>query len=93
MIATMKVDVYDTYAYTSEGDLLHFDVLLPSSNGERAADYAREWLQNIGINIDRINQDQCRFCHTEAANPEVKKQVKKHGYFILQMEGCPCPAI
>lgn len=89
----MHVDVYDTYVHTTEGNLLHFDVLLPSGNGERAVDYARKWLQSIGMNIDVIRQDHCRFCHTEAANPEVQQQVEQHGYFILQMEGCPSPVI
>lgn len=90
-VAAMNVDVYDTHVHTTEGHLLHFDVLLPSGSGERATEYAREWLQNIGMNIDRITLDQCRFCHTEAANPEVQRQLEMSGYFILQMEGCPSP--
>jgi len=91
--AIMNVDVYDTYAHTTGGTLLHFDVLLLSGNGGRAVEYAQEWLQSIGVNIDKIRQDNCRYCHTEAANPEMQQHVRKHGYFILQMEGCPCPAI
>jgi hypothetical protein len=88
----MNTDVYDTYVHTTNGEQLHFDVLLPSGNGERAVEYARKWLQHIGIDIVKIRQDNCRYCHTEAANPEVQRQIEKDGYFILQMEGCPCPA-
>lgn len=87
----MNVDVYDTHAHTTDGQVLHFDVLLPSGSGERALEYAREWLQSIGIGIDRITLDQCRFCHSEAATPEVQRQLESKGYFILQMEGCPAP--
>lgn len=87
----MNVDVYDTYAHTTGGHQLHFDVLLPSGNAERITEYAHEWLQSIGVSIDSITLDQCRFCHTETANPEVQRQLETNGYFILQMEGCLSP--
>lgn len=37
----MNIDVYDTYVRTSEGDLLHFDVLLPSGKGDMATNMPR----------------------------------------------------
>lgn len=89
----MNVDVYDTYALTEDGHRLHFDVFLPAGCGahcdEKAANIARTWLRSIGINPDRIELEQCRFCHTEAVNPAVSEQLELQGWFILPMEGCP----
>ena len=45
----MNVDVYDTHAHTTDGQVLHFDVLLPTGSGAKALEYAREWLQSIGM--------------------------------------------
>jgi hypothetical protein len=45
------------------------------------------------MNVDSIRQNHCRFCHTGTANQEIKQQVEMHGYYILQMEGCPSPAM
>lgn len=89
----MNIDVYDTYVRTAEGDILHFDILLPSGEGKKAGQYAQEWLQNIGRIPSGISQENCRFCHTETATPEVQRQIREHGYFIIQMEGCPAAAI
>lgn len=77
--AAVNVDVYDMYAHTTEGHLLHFGVLLPSGNGEWTVDYAREQLQSIGMNVDSIRQNHYRFCHTGTASQVIK----------LQVEGCP----
>jgi len=88
----MNVDVYDTYALTEDGHRMHFDVFLPAGGGarcdEKAADIARRWLHSIGINPDRIELEQCRYCHSEAVNPEASKQLVSQGWFILPMEGC-----
>lgn len=88
----MKLDVFDTYVTQSNGDLMHFDVLLPQgSSKEQAEKYALDWLQSIQIKTDSINLDKCRFCHSETATPEFEQSVATHGYAILQMEGCPSP--
>jgi len=85
----MNIDVYDTYVRTIEGELLHFDVLLPGGGDIRARHYANEWLLSIGKIPLEISQENCRYCHTETATPEILKLIDAHGYFILQMEGCP----
>ena len=89
----MNVDVYDTYALTEDGHRMHFDVFLPAGGGarcdEKAADIARRWLHSIGMNPDRIELEQCRYCHSEAVNSAVNRQLETQGWFILQMEGCP----
>jgi len=87
----MNIDVHDTYARTVEGDLLHFDVLVEQGAGKQALRYAEEWLKGIRREANNINQENCRFCHTETATPEIQKDIDVQGFFIIQMEGCPSP--
>ena len=85
----MNVDVYDTHVRTVEGNLLHFDIMLPSDEGNRAIYYANQWLLSIGRIPEKITRENCRYRHTETATPEIRKRIREHGYFIIQMEGCP----
>jgi hypothetical protein len=85
----MNVNVYDTYVRTVEGDLLHFDILLPAGEGFMAIHFANKWLHSVGKIPKEINQENCRYRHTETATPEIQKQIRVQGYFIIQMEGCP----
>lgn len=88
----MKIDVYDSYANTLDGRVLHFDVFVKSeTNADIALQYGKNWLKQIGENPDGLSQSRCRFCHSEVANPEVQRAVEQNGFFILQMEGCPAP--
>lgn len=87
----MKIDVFDTHVTTTEGKRLHFDVLLPPGKGQLAGQYAREWLEDIGIYAEHIRQESCVYCHSEPADPEVQRHIEEKGYLIYQMEGCPAP--
>ena len=40
--------VFDTYAKTSKGIIMHFDVVLDEQYQEKALHYAKEWLKTIG---------------------------------------------
>lgn len=89
----MKIDVFDTYAHTVSGSVLHFDVLLPNGTPkEQALRYAQSFLASIGLKEARLATVRCDFCHSEAATPHIREAVEKDGYFILQMEGCPNPS-
>ena len=85
----MNVDVYDTHVRTVEGNLLHFDIMLPSDEGNRAIYYANQWLLSIGRIPEKITRENCRYRHTETATPAIRKRIREHGYFVIQMEGCP----
>ena len=63
----MNVNVYDTYVRTVEGDLLHFDILLPAGEGFMAIHFANKWLHSVGKIPKEINQENCRYRHTETA--------------------------
>ena len=45
----MKIDVYDTFASSKKGNMIHFDVLLASGGKkEDASKYAMVFLEKIG---------------------------------------------
>ena len=88
----MKIDVFDSYAKTMDGRLMHFDIFVPSGTSpEIALQHGKDWLKSLGENPIGLEQARCSFCHTEVANPEVQRTVENKGFFILQMEGCPAP--
>ncbi len=89
----MKIDVYDTYATSKTGRTIHFDVLLPTGGDQKTAlKHAHAFLKSIGEAVDSLKSDRCNFCHTETAHPAIEVEIKKTGYYILQMEGCPEPS-
>ncbi len=86
----MKVDVYDTYATAGNGNMIHFDVLLPTDTPpESALKFARQWLASVGLSDATVEQSRCNFCHSENAQPQVIKDIELSGYHIIKMEGCP----
>jgi len=88
----MEIDVYDSYAQTADGRLMHFDVFVTSGTASSVAlRHGKAWLASIGENPAGLEQARCNFCHTAVANPEVQRAVAQDGFFILQMEGCPAP--
>ena len=84
----MEIDVYDTYASSKKGNMIHFDVLLPSGGKkEDASKYARVFLEKIGESAEAL--DSCKFCHSEKADFELEKQIKSDWYHIVPLDGCP----
>lgn len=81
--------VYDTYAKTAKGKIMHFDVVLDEKNQDKAMTYAKEWLALIGEPDAIVNQTNCMFCHSTEAPPELRKLIDKQGYAIYKLEGCP----
>ena len=84
----MEIDVYDPFASSKKGNTIHFDVLLPSGgNKEDASEYATVFLEKIGEAAETL--DSCKFCHSEKADAEVKKQIQTDGHYIVPIDGCP----
>ncbi|MGR9054183.1 MAG: DUF2024 family protein [Gammaproteobacteria bacterium] len=81
--------VFDTYAKTAKGRIMHFDVVLDEQDREQAIKYAKQWLESIGEPDAGINQSQCVFCHSTEAPPEMRQQIDEQGYAIYKLEGCP----
>lgn len=88
----MKIDVYNTYATHAGSEVMHFDVLLPAGESrQQAIDSAILWLEEVGIEPGSIRLDQCNYCHSEIAAPEIENALDSKGFAILQLEGCPAP--
>ena len=81
--------VFDTYAKTSKGRILHFDVLLDDKDVDKALAYARIWLKSIGEEQAVVTQKNCIFCHSAEVSAEFRKQIDEQGYAIYKLEGCP----
>lgn len=81
--------IYDTYAKTPKGRIMHFDVVLDSQDQNLAIQYAEQWLKSIGENEATINQSNCIFCHSAEAPPQLRQQINDQGYAIVKLEGCP----
>lgn len=81
--------VYDTYAKTAIGRIMHFDVVLDEQDNDKALQYAKEWLANIGHADATVSQENCAFCHSAEAPPELRVQIDSQGYAIYKLEGCP----
>ncbi len=81
--------VFDTYAKTAQGRIMHFDVVMDEKDQTKALHYAKEWLASIGFADATVTQENCMFCHSAEAPPELKAQIDRQGYGIYKLEGCP----
>lgn len=81
--------VFDTYAKTGKGRIMHFDVILDEQDGEKALRYAKEWLSSIGESDAEVSAKSCCFCHSAEAPPHLRSEIDARGYAIYKLEGCP----
>ncbi len=85
-----QIHVYDTYATSHSGRIMHFDVILPEKDAAKALDCAREWLASIGEEKASVGQERCCYCHSEAQAPAaMAREIAERGYAIYRLEGCP----
>jgi hypothetical protein len=81
--------VFDTYAKTSKGKTMHFDVVLDEQDQQKALHYAKEWLKTIGEENATVVSENCYFCHSVEAPADLRQQINDRGYAIYKLEGCP----
>jgi hypothetical protein len=81
--------VYDTYAKAATGRVMHFDVVLDEQDHDKALKYAKAWLASVGHADAIVTQENCAFCHSAEAPPELRQQIDSQGYAIYKLEGCP----
>ena len=86
----MECAVYDTYVTKKDGRIMHFDVIVEANTShEKAIDYGKEFLEQVGQGGQTMTQEECQFCHIQEAPPVVAEEIENRGYFIQKMEGCP----
>ena len=86
----MKVAVWDTYVTKKDGSIMHFDILAPEEIKDTVViyDYGKAYLKTIGQEGQPLTSKECRFCHVETLRPNWESDIKKQGYFIIEMENC-----
>jgi hypothetical protein len=86
----MECAVYDTYVTKKDGKIMHFDVIVEASTPhEKAIEYGKEYLKQVGQGDQKMTQEECQFCHIQEAPEPVDKDIQDKGYYIQKMEGCP----
>jgi hypothetical protein len=86
----LKIAVYDTYVKKKDGSVMHFDILVPSDfkNLEKIYAFGRNYIAKKGQAGQPLTSKECRFCHIERADANLKAIIEKHGFGIIEMEGC-----
>ena len=86
----MRVSVWDTYVPREDGKVMHFDIIVDEhiSDKETVIKYGQQYLSSKSLNDLDIRVESCSFCHIEKASPEVEKQIKSDGFYIIEMENC-----
>lgn len=89
-INKMEVAVWDTYVTKKDDSVMHFDIIAPSSVKDTAViyEYGRAYLKTKGQEGQPLTSKECRFCHVRSLQPQWEADIKKQGYFILEMENC-----
>jgi hypothetical protein len=86
----MKVAIWDTYVRKKNGETMHFDIVVPDHLTDELAVQAmgRKYLSSKNQQDQPLTAKECRFCHQEAASPEMEAAISEKGYYIIEMEGC-----
>lgn len=87
----MKAAVWDSYIKKDDGNVLHFDVIVPDSKSDATLvyKYAYEFLKLKGIERVEINVTNCQFCHIENLAEEMKTNIEIRGFHIIEMDEIP----
>lgn len=86
----MKVAVWDTYVTKKDGRVMHFDIVAPVevTDTNTIYNYGKEYLKSKGQEGQPLTSKQCRFCHVRQVFPEWLANIRKQGYYIIELENC-----
>jgi heterodisulfide reductase subunit B len=86
----MKVSVWDTYVTKKDGNIMHFDIIVPQSmKDERAIfGFGKQYLQQKQQEGQALTAKECSFCHVQEPKAEWENSINEKGYYIYEMEGC-----
>ena len=86
----MKVAVWDTYVKREDGNMMHFDILVPDNitNEQTIFNYGKDYLNTKTFKTTQLTANECRLCHIEQATEEIVLSIEKKGYYIIEMENC-----
>jgi hypothetical protein len=86
----MKVAVWDTYVLREDGNLMHFDILVPNhvTDEETIFNYGKTYLKAKPFKTGKLTSSECQFCHIEQATEAIINNIEKVGFHIIEMEHC-----
>lgn len=86
----MKVSVWDTYVQREDGNVMHFDILVPSdtTNKESIFGFGKQYLKTKPFRTKQTSSEECRFCHIEQATEHMAASMENVGFHIIEMENC-----
>ena len=86
----MIVAVWDTYVTRKNGTVMHFDIIAPATVRDTAVihGYGRAYLKSKGEEGQRLTSRECRLCHTRPMQGRWEADIKRQGYYILELENC-----
>lgn len=86
----MEIHVFDTYVTSKKGKTMHFDIITSGNKDiKKALEYGKKWLESIGEGDATLTSKECEFCHSQSAPKPIEDAIRKDGYYIQKMEGCP----
>lgn len=87
----MEVKVWDTFVKKGNGNVMHFDIIVPGSMTDQnmVFRYGEKYLRDSGIRNVALDAAQCQYCHIGEPTEEMINAIADHGYYILEMEEIP----
>jgi len=86
----MKIAVWDTYVKRANGNIMHFDILVPVYVTDEKAvfRFGMDYLKTKSFQTNQITSKECRLCHIEHASEQIVTAIEKNGYSIIEIENC-----
>lgn len=87
----MQTAVWDTYVKKKDGNVIHFDIIVPDNikDAQVIYGYGKKYLAKKGETESMLDIEECRFCHIEEPTSEMKEVINTQGYYILEMDQIP----
>lgn len=86
----MRYFVYDCYATSNQGRILHFNVVCAKEDQSLALVYSHAWLKEIKIETPNLKPENCHLCHRLDEIPQqMALDISAKGFAIYPLEGCP----
>lgn len=85
----MNISVFDTYVRKKDGNIMHFDILVPEGTPfDSVIRFGKSYLSSKGEQGQALTTNECRFCHIEPSSDNIQRMINENGFSIIEMEGC-----
>jgi hypothetical protein len=86
----MQIAVWDTYVTKKDGSIMHFDIIAPDHIKDEKIihTFGKDYLLSKNQQDQALSSNECSYCHIEKASAEMVLNIRKKGYFIIEMQNC-----